>query len=314
MAIRAEAQFNYTFRLRRGLDAVWRGEAHGAPDEPHLVGPTPRVSLSDGVLSLTAATSLRRFLARSRGVPMAAVASIGVGAALEAVLEDDDAIRYDRDGMGALGLVVTRGDRLVLAIGAVTPRLGDFGLAVETDPRADDVRFYYMRSLLDDPKATLVWLDPGSPEYESQLAELDRIPPHVTMVSIAARADDWTAAHAVNERALGTRRHRWGMNFERVDTRIRTRDDFVAHLRSLPKRRPDDFFVRFTVEGCSADVREGEGLASGSWLFYVAKVASTESAWTSSQVGVAREHPALTVEALRESVQQFEPMRLRMEL
>jgi hypothetical protein len=32
MAILAEAQFYYTFRLRRGADAVWRGHAQGSPD------------------------------------------------------------------------------------------------------------------------------------------------------------------------------------------------------------------------------------------------------------------------------------------
>lgn len=86
--------------------------------------------------------------------------------------------------------------------------LRKFGITVETDPRADDVRLYDMQSLLDQPDSQLVWLDPSSPHYESQLAELDRIPPHVTIISIAARSDDWATSSAVNRRAVGPDRRR----------------------------------------------------------------------------------------------------------
>jgi hypothetical protein len=302
MAILAAARFAYTVTLRRGEDGVWRGRADPADAPPHLVGDTPDVAIAGGMLTMDNPSPGRRPSLSHIDGPMASKALIHIGEALETVLHDEDVLWMHRGAMADVGLVLMRGGSLVFALGAETTWLRRLGIIVETDPRADDVRFYDMQSLLDQPDSQLVWLDPSSPHYESQLAELDRIPPHVRTVSIAARADDWATSSAVNRRAVGPdRRRAWGFNFERVDTRFQTRDDFIAHLRTLPKQRPNDLFLRFTVDGRQHEIREGESVLREPWLFCVCRVASPDDPWSSTHIGVARAHPALTADALRAS-------------
>jgi hypothetical protein len=315
MAIPAAAQFAYTVTLRRGMDGVWRGRAGPADARPQLVGDTPDVAIADGILTMDNPSSGRRRGLSHVDQPMASKALIAIGEALETVLHDEDVLSMHRGAMADVGLVLIRGGDLVLALGDVTQSLRKFGITVETDPRAEDVRFYYMQSLLDQPDSQLVWLDPSSPHYESQLAELDRIPRHVTTVSIAARADDWATSSAVNRRAVShDRRRPWQFNFERVDTRFQTRDDFIAYLRTLSKQRPEDLFLRFTVDGRQHEIRKGESVLREPWLFCVSEVASLDWGWSSTHIGIARAHPALTADVLRASARLIWEKHIQIEL
>jgi hypothetical protein len=302
MAIRSTAQFSHNVALEVGPDGVWRGTAEPADQELSLVGDAPAIELTGGMLTL-----------ERRGVPEARVRAVAggshvararfeVGEALETVLDDGDVLHLDRGAMAEVSLVLLREDHLVMALGAITRQIERAGLAIEVDPRADDVRFYYMRSLLDDRSSQLVWLDPQASDYEQQLAELDQIPAHITMVSIAARCEDWQTSAAVNRRAVQGGGRRWSFNYERVGTQFRTREEFIAHLRGLPERRPTDFFLRFVADGTVAEVREGECQVHEPWLFSVFSVASPNDAWSRSQVGVARTHPSLTPDRLQTSV------------
>jgi hypothetical protein len=315
MAIPFTAQCRYTVTLRHGADGPWRGTADPADQGLSLVGDAPAIELDNGRLTLSRRALTPERLRAGFGTPVVS-ASVGIGDALETVLRDGDRLQVLRGGMAELALVLRREERLVMALGVVTEDLKEAGIGVEVDPRADDGRFYYMRSLLDRKDAMLVWLDPASAEYEAQLSELDRIPPHVTMVSIAARCDDWTTSTAVNRRAVGDNRrsHRWGFNYERVDARVRTREEFVRYLRGLPDRRRTDVFLRFAAGGQVVDLRAGECAALDPWLLSVGSVRPADDGWAHSHLGVARMHPALTAERLLASVQavlrggmQFEP-------
>ena len=97
-------------------------------------------------------------------------------------------------------------------------------------------------------------------------------------------------------------RRRWGFNYEMVSPRFATREAFVAHLRSLPSVRPNDFFLGVTVDGQELMVREGETRSEAAWLIHVAEVASPEWAWSRSTFGIARAHRALSADAFRTSV------------
>ena len=314
VSILPEAQFNYVVRLRRGPDAVWRGTATATPDEPHLVGATPGIELANGVLSIVGPTSHepRRRRRSVETYPISSRAAMAVGDTLEAVLRDDDVIDLDRGPMGTVGIVVSRDNQLVVALGDVTRRVERFGISIVVDPRADDVRFYYMKSLLDRPDALLVWLDPASPAYESQLEELEHVPRDITMVSLAARCSDWKASSEVNGRVTGVPR-RWGFNFETVSPRFATREDFIDYLRSLPSARPRDFFLAFTVDGQPIVVREGETRAEAGWLIHVDEVSSPDWGWEPSAIGMARAHPGLSADALKTSVQQITHKHMQIE-
>jgi hypothetical protein len=305
MAIPPTAQFSHSVALRVGHDGVWRGTAEPADQDLGLVGDAPAIELTDSMLTLERRVGPAARLVRAvAGRSQVAKALFEVGEAPETVLQNGDVLHLDRGAMAELSLVLMREGSLVMALGAVTKRIERAGVAIEIDPRADDVRFNYMRSLLDEPKSLLVWLDPQAGDYDRQLAELDRIPAHVTMVSIAARCDDWQTSTAVNRRAVEdeSRRRHWGFNYERVGTQFRTREEFIAHLRGLPERRPTDFFVRFVAEGTVAEVREGECRVHAPWVFSVCSVASPDDGWSRSHVGVARTHPSLTPDRLHTSV------------
>jgi hypothetical protein len=288
-----------------GHDGVWRGTAEPSDEEPGLLGDAPAIELTGGIL-----TFQRRVGPAARSVRQAAgrieigKARFQVGKAPETVLQNGDLMYFERGPMAELSLVLTREESLIMALGTVSRPMKQAGVATEIDPRADDLRFGYMRSLLDKPHTQLVWVDPQAADYERQLAELDRIPPHVTMVSIAVRCDDFHTSAAVNRRALQdqSRPRQWSFNYEEVPTRFRTREEFIAHLRGLPERRPKDFFIRFAIEGTVADVREGECRVHAPWMFSVCSVFSPNYAWSLSHVGVARTHPSLTPECLHTSV------------
>ncbi len=312
MAIDSSAQFDYLATLRHDSDRVWRGRATGTPDRPQLVGTQPAVELTAGVLTLTDDTTgaAVRSITNPRPSKIAGATALQVGEAPEALIQDGDQIRLNRDGMGTLALIVAREGRLILGLGAVAHSLAEFGVSVDIDPRADEVRFYYMKSLLDQPDAVLVWLDPVSPDYSSQLAELDHIPAHITMVSIAARCADWSEAVAVNDRAVGGRRTRWGFNYELVAERFQTREQFVGYLRALPERHRGEFFLRFRDGGRHVDVREGECTLLDPWLLCVDEV-EMGSAWTASRIGIGRTQSNLSPDALRESVRKFTQWNMR---
>ena len=305
MAIPYTAQFSHTVALQRSPDGAWRGVAESADQHSSLVGDAPAVQLSRGELTLERRSAprpgpFRELIPESR----VAMARFAVGDALEAVLGDGDVLHMDRGAMAELSLVLLRKGRLALALGAIDQKLERVGVTIEVDPRTDDALLYYVRSLLDRPDSQLVWLDPKAADYERQLAELGRIPPHVSMVSIAARCDDWQTSSAINQRALQNppgRRH-WGFNYETVATTFRTREEFVAYLRALPQQRPADFFLRFVAEGTVAELREGECRVHEPWLFSVHSVASRKDGWSRSQAGVARAHASLTPECLHTSV------------
>ena len=82
------------------------------------------------------------------------------------------------------------------------------------------------------------------------------------------------------------------------DPRATQRD---PHRRVLPSVRPTDLYVRITVDGVTAQLREGEYAFNEPWHLFVAKVFTRGLPGEFSQLAIARDHHALTARMLMDS-------------
>jgi len=88
-----------------------------------------------------------------------------------------------------------------------------------------------------------------------------------------------------------------------VDARFNTREEWLDYLRTIPKSRPDDLWLRINIGVTSTTLGQGAYAFVDCWHLFVRKVHEPGLPGQLSQLGIARSHPAMTQTALIESMQ-----------
>ena len=304
MVIHPSGLFDHVAVLRRDDAGVWRGRADSNQQQDTLVGDEPRIKLIDGMLTLVRTEFEWPGAFRRDRDPLAGRVSFRVGPALEAVLDNEDTIRMLRHGTGDLAVTLARNGQVVMALGAVDRLVAPAGIRVDTDPRASDLDFYGIAHMAGKPDVRLVWLDVDDRDLESRVEEIQRPPQSVKTVIAVARTGDRSRLRDLNDRVFAGRSHA-SLWYQVAPERIRSQDDLMTYLRHLPKTRPDDLCLRFTIDGRSSDVREGEYRSHDPWHLFVAKVFTPGMPGELSQLGVAHTDPNLSVDTFTSSVRQI---------
>ena len=304
MAIPLRSQFDYVISVIRDGSGGWRGRAETGDDRrphPGLAGERPTFRLANGVVTLRQKQDTPTFLNRWFGQSTEETsprASFRVGTAAESVLEDGDRLRIRRGGTTDIGLTVFRGERFILGVGAIVGMASGPDIALKEDPRAAETMLQGLAAIIDRPDTTLVWLDRSSTEFDSAVEALKRGPKGHRVV-VAFKGVDYQTRRNLSE--LRFRPETSSCYYEDVDARFANRDEWLAYLRGLPTSRPTDLYVRFTLDGVASTVREGHHASADSWHMCVAKVFTPGIPGEWSQLGIARQHPALTAEILVDS-------------
>jgi hypothetical protein len=310
--------FDYQIPLRRRGDGAWYGQALRHADErqhPGLVGECPHLVLSAGVVTLTCSESvtqrLRRAVYRDGYRPTSEVV-FEVGPAIERVAEDGALLRVTRAGTGDLGALLLHDHRVALAIGNVDHRLRDL-IELEYDPRVDDDRLYWVKYSLMQPETHLVWLDAEHVDVEATREHMRNLPEG--SLQFAVRGEGGEATSRLNselmEYASQLRRFS-SATWTQVAPSFQTRDEWVAYVRALPDRRPDDLHVLFRLGGAEVKLREGEYAFQAPWHLYLQQIRRRGVPGQHTQIGVAREHPGLDKAAIVESTERIASRTIRM--
>ena len=122
----------------------------------------------------------------------------------------------------------------------------------------------------------------------------------------ARNRDESTALnHRIFEKSLNMRNWSAVVTLVEADARFRTPDLWLDYVRAQPAERPSDLVVRFAVAGVQVELREGEYEFLSPWHFYVNRIRRFGIPGEWSQLGVAREHPRLTEDSIRESTNRI---------
>jgi hypothetical protein len=301
--IPSSAQFQYGAVLHRSSDGVWRGHADNVPPPGHhpgLVGAQPRIELAAGELRLERTAADRASSPPLRPVPRPPVqsASLTVGP-LADVLRDGDRPVVWRAPTADLAVTLVRDRDPIAGFGAVTGRFAPEIGSVE-DPRVFEERLYYVKRLLADRETTFVWLHVADPGLDDLV---ERLPDIATggRLAVAIAGGDAGARRRLNQRITDPRRRRPKVSsaaFFDVDSRFDSEAQWRAYVCSLPSRRPDDVFVRFTIDGIDLDLREGDYREHLPWQLHVRTVHRQGVPGELSQVAIVQASLGLTREAI----------------
>lgn len=296
-----EGLFHFRVTLSRDSRGDWSGQAGPSLNRvPGIVGDRPMVVLRNGHMSLTRTEAIDAETITLGDEPVTGF-DIATGPALACVLEPGDDLLVFRDFSGCCGIVVSRQGRLVIALGAVDSCVSEFAIQAKNDSRAEEVDLYSVLDWLALPGARLVWLDPAAADFTVVLESLDHLPADVRHVVVAARGSRNSAMADLNRRVMSGRARLHSRWFIHVPADFATESDWLDYLRTLPDSRPSDLVVRFTVNGRTTVVREGESAFSEPWHFAVQRVYTPGLPGTPTLVGVARAHPALSADAFLQS-------------
>jgi hypothetical protein len=306
MAIHLARQFYYEAIVRKTAPGVWGGQAAAGPPDglhPGLAGDRPRLEVTGGAVILhrtEPATGRLNPDVQDWKRPVTRVA-FRIGQAVEAVIHEGDVLSVLRGGTTDLGLALTRSDEFIIGLGAIDARRLRPGITIEEDPRAAESDLYHLAEKLDDPETTLAWLDASDPHADAALERLPHLPGRRLVVAVTGKTPEERreVIHRAAEPPLGPTHG--SHEYLDVPPEFTTPEQWVAYLRQLPKTRPRDLYIRFNLEDHSVDVREGEYAFSKPWHLYVAKVHKPGIPGEWSQLGIAREHPAITRAILVES-------------
>lgn len=305
--------FTYSTVIRRGSDGRWEGRALAAVDgtrHPGLVGDQPQLELLRGLLTLRRSES---WFSRKRnrhyaqwGSPASTV-RLPVGEVIEAVASEGDHLIARRTGTGDCGVELRRGGELKVGLGAVQ---GDEWLAVQDDPRAHDSSLSRMAAILDRPDTSLVWVDAADRDHEALVRRIQGVPPGPLVVAIAGQ--DAEARRRVNHRLSAIRlppgsSGRWYVD---VDERFTSLEEWLSHVHSIPKRRPDDLWIRFTSRSESITLREGEYGFMDPWHLFVQRVFAPGLPGALSQMAIVRAHPGVNQEMVIASARSIASGRI----
>jgi hypothetical protein len=109
--------------------------------------------------------------------------------------------------------------------------------------------------------------------------------------------------HRINDRRRRPKAS--SMAFIDVDDRFVSEDQWRAYIQSLPSTRPDDVYIRFTIEGVHMDLREREYRQHPPWQLYVHKVYRQGVPGETSHVAIVRASLGMSREASIEATEQI---------
>lgn len=307
--------FTYTVILQ-GSPGRWHGLAQPASDparHPGVVGDQPQLELVDGTLTLKCSESWisrKRNRHYSEWGPPASEVRLAVGGVVEAVARHGDVLTVYRTGTGDCGVELRTGGELKTSLGAVR---GDEAIRIEEDPRAHETRLYGVAAILDADDTSLVWVGGSDPPHESVIRRIQGLPAGRWVIAIAGQ--DPEARRRMNHRISAIRLPpeggaRWYVD---VDERFTSRDKWLSYLRSLPKRRPNDLWIRFTAGNVSITLKEGDYGFMDPWHLFVQRVFTPGLPGELSQLAIVRSHPTVNKEMVIESAQTIasRPMEIR---
>lgn len=288
----------YDYHATLHLDA--EGHLAGAADETDadvLLGRGPAVVVRGGRVTMT-----RRpggFTGRS-GV---STASFDGGTALGSVLRPQDRLSCRRGFTAEIGCAVSRNGALRLGLGALGDMPG-LGVAVEHDPRVEEVELARTMRFMDRPGTRFVWLDPERPrELEATLHDLDRGIAGTEFVTIVVRTDDQAVSHELNRRTMmmPPRPGLAAMTFRTVSPRFSSAEEWLRYARALSPKRPSDLWLRIGLGGREYTVAEGTTAMADGWLVHVLRVHEPGEPGCLSQLGVAAADAGVTAAMLESS-------------
>jgi hypothetical protein len=294
MAIPASSCFHYHTELRAVGAGAWTGVAD-LGESARLLGSGPSVVVSNGLVTLTRCGRVFRSGSQSR-------ASFDGGEALSATLRAGDRLSCWRGGTAEIGLSVRRAGSLVLGLGTLGD-VPDHDIAIDHDPRIDEMEFARDIRFIDRPDTRIVWLDPARPgELEARLRELDGDLAGVSGLAIVVRTDDAAVSRELNRRTMEP--FRLGPSFTVFLTaaaRFSSVDEWLQHGRALSAERPRDPWLRVRIGASECVVPEGTTATVDGWLVHVHRVWERGVPGRLSQLGVAHAEAGVTPAMLERS-------------
>lgn len=292
--------FHHEAVLRRRPGGVWRGRAEPARIDvghPGMAGRRPLVDLCGDRVTLRRSESIFARLNEHYqrwGQPASRV-SFAVGPVVSAVVEDGDLLRVTRAGTGDFIVTLTRGQRCLVALGAIVGQLGPT-ILLEEDPSPERREGWLAARLLDAPGTNFVWLDSSDSEIERQVDAMVEHRGKRLVVAIAG-PDPQTRMRLNRQVAERSRRLFASMSFFDVPEHFATRDAWLASVhRPIPSGA--DALIRFTMAGKVVELRPGESAWLEPWHLHVARVGQFGGDGRLSSAGMALAHPAVTTEML----------------
>lgn len=286
--------YHYDTVLHAKADGTLGGIADDDGGES-LFGTQPSVVVTGGRVTL---------IRRNRGSVERSRPSHGVfegGEALMAVLRQGDRLASWRDGCAELGLSVTRGGSLVLAVGSLG-RTPCQGVIIEHDPRVEETELAREIRYLNQPGTRIVWLDPDRPgELEARLARLDDNLDDVKILAIVVRTDDRKLEMDLNRRTMESRMRPCATIFLSAPPRFPTAEEWLQYGRALPTERPADIWLRVRSGNGECCVPQGTTAGVDRWLVHVRRVYERGIPGYPSQLGMVVADAGVTPRMLEHS-------------
>ena len=296
----------YRLVLERSASGALSGRAEGNPDprrHPGICGDRPRIALADGCLVLRSTSTKRivqRLLSGQRidwGRPSSEV-RLKVGAAFGAIAREGDRLEVARGGTAEIAVALFRGEDLQIAAGALTELdLSGVGI-LEEDPRGQDEALYGIDEWLAAPGCELVWVN-ADDDAERAVAKVSAAGGRDLVIAIAGR--DAVARRNLNRRLASPFLGRGSRRFADVDERFTHPEQWLDYIRSLPRKLPPDLWLKLRIGSTVVTLHEGKYVVASPWQVYLVRVSRDGIPGSRSQLGIARENPALTREVLLES-------------
>jgi hypothetical protein len=313
MSISPSAWLDYAVVVHRSADGVWLGHADARRTVGHagLAGNEPRLELSDGLLRLHRTDVALAGGTGPVGSPRPAVRGVSfrVGR-LETLLDEGDRLLVRRGPTGDLGLWVVRQGTRIAGFGAVTGHFTPTVHATE-DPRVFEEHLYHLHKMLADPAVCVVWLDVDDPQCDRLVESIPDLAPGGRMLVLIAGGDA-EARRRVNHRvgSSGRKAKASSGRFVDIDARFRTEAEWRAYIEGLPRARPDDVYIRFTIDDVRVDVRERHYAEQPPWQLYVHSVYRQGVPGDLSHVGIVQASLGMTQAAIVETTDQIADGRI----
>jgi hypothetical protein len=230
--------------------------------------------------------------------------SVRVGR-LETVLDDGDRLLLNRGPTGDLALRVVRQGTRIAGFGAVTGHFTPTVHAAE-DPRVLEEHLYHLHHMLADPAVCVVWLDVADPLCDRLVDSIPDMAPGGRLLVLIAGGDA-EARRRVNHRvgSPGRRAKASSGRFVDVGDGFRTEAEWRGYIDGLPRARPDDVYIRFTIDGVAIDLRERHYEEHPPWQLYVHNVYRQGVPGTLSGVGIVAASLGMTQAAIVETADQI---------
>src|SRR5215813_2098882 len=318
MSIPACGTFDYRVVVQRSIHRAdrWIGQARslrGSSSHPGLAGERPMFELECGHIKLSSTESkLSRItnphFRKWRRLPLAS-ASFEVGDAPAMALQPEDELSFYRESTGDLALTVIRNESLILALGAVTHLPIGGEIQVEEDPRLKEWNpdLAYTFDQLEDPDNQVFWIDVGAGNLEGQLAVISRTPQSDRIIvgirGTPVEGGRGSIPAGIWDKIL--RRSRGELSCCSVETHFRDKNAWIDYLRQMPRERPKDFYLSFTIQDDRINLCEGDEAYLGAYHVRVERIYRWGLPGEFSMLAIARLSDSLTREMVMKSAKDI---------